>query len=266
MPADLRAPATGFPLNESERTQRSVEPGACLHERFERQVERTPDAVALAWEDESLSYAQLNLRANRLAHRLRERGVTPDQLVGLHVERGIDLVVGIIGILKAGGAYLPLDPVYPRDRVAFMLEDSGVQVVVTQERLVSNLEGKSVERVLFGELPAEPDNNPAPAAAADNLAYVIYTSGSTGKPKGALISHCNVTRLFDATEDWYHFGAQDVWTLFHSYAFVFSVWEIWGALLHGGRVVVAPYWVSRSPDAFCMMPINALLPGDSTTR
>ena len=246
----MRASANKLQLIESARTQQLVEFGSCLHERFEQQVERTPEAVALVCEDESLSYAQLNHRANWLAHRLRERGVFPNQLIGLHVERGIDLVVGIIGILKAGAAYLPLDPVYPRDRVAFMLEDSAVQVVVTQESLIANLEGNPVERVLLGELQSGPDNNPAPVATAQSLAYVIYTSGSTGKPKGALITHYNVTRLFDATENWYHFGEQDIWTLFHSYAFDFSVWELWGALLYGGRVVVVPHWISRSPEDF----------------
>src|SRR5690606_28928615 len=191
--------------SEGERTSWPLQLAACLHERFEQQVERTPGAVALLWQSESLTYAQLNQRANRLAHYLRERGVKPDQLVGLHVERGIDVVVGIIGILKAGAAYLPLDPVYPRDRVAFMLEDSGVQVVVTQTSLASNLEGSRAEQVVLDNLASVRDSNPAPLATASNLAYVIYTSGSTGKPKGALISHHNVTRLFDATEAWYHF-------------------------------------------------------------
>ena len=250
MTAGLRKCVTPRQRAEGERTQHPVELGACLHERFERQVERTPDAVALVWEGESLSYAQLNRRANWLAHRLRELGVTPDQLVGLHTKRGIEMVVGIIGILKAGGAYLPLDPVYPRDRVAFMLEDSGVQVVVTQQGLIENLEGTHGTRVLLDELLSGSDNNPVPVATADNLAYVIYTSGSTGKPKGALITHHNVTRLFDATEDWYHFDERDVWTLFHSYAFDFSVWELWGALLYGGRLIVVPYWISRSPEEF----------------
>jgi amino acid adenylation domain-containing protein len=224
--------------------------GTCLHERFEQQVKRTPDTVALVWDDKSLSYAELNRRANWLAHRLRELGVTPGQLVGLHTERGIKMVVGIIGILKAGGAYLPLDPVYPKDRIAFMLEDSGVQVVVTQESLIENLEGALGTQVLLDELLSGPDHNPVPVATIDDLAYAIYTSGSTGKPKGALITHHNVTRLFDATEDWYHFDEHDVWTLFHSYAFDFSVWELWGALLYGGRLIVVPYLISRSPEDF----------------
>src|ERR1700729_686333 len=169
--APLRASANKLQLIEIARTQQLVEFGSCLHERFEQQVERTPEAVALVFENQSLSYAQLNQRANWLAHRLRERGVSANQLIGLHVERGIDLVVGIIGILKAGGAYLPLDPVYPRDRVAFMLEASGVQVVVTQESLVENLQGNPAERVLVGELQSGPGNNPAPVATAQSLAY-----------------------------------------------------------------------------------------------
>jgi amino acid adenylation domain-containing protein/non-ribosomal peptide synthase protein (TIGR01720 family) len=224
--------------------------GACLHERFEQQVELTPDAVALSCEAEKLTYVELNQRANRLAHRLRALGVVPDQLVGLRTDRSIEMVVGLLGILKAGGAYLPLDPVYPKDRVAFMLEDSRVAVVVTQRSLATDLDGISVTRVLLDEPMSGADTNPAPVATADNLAYVIYTSGSTGKPKGALITHYNVTRLFEATDAWYHFDKQDVWTLFHSYAFDFSVWELWGGLLYGGRVVIVPYWTSRSPKDF----------------
>jgi amino acid adenylation domain-containing protein/non-ribosomal peptide synthase protein (TIGR01720 family) len=230
--------------------------GACLHERFEQQVARTPDAVALVYEDQRLSYAELNRRANQLAHRLRELGVVPDQLVGLRIERSVEMAIGILGILKSGGAYLPLDPAYPRDRIAFMLEDSRVEVVVTQESLTADLEDIAVTQVLLDKPLPRTDANPAPLANADNLAYVIYTSGSTGKPKGALISHYNVTRLFEATEAWYHFDAHDVWTLFHSYAFDFSVWELWGALLYGGRVVVVPYWVSRSPEDFRKLLIN----------
>jgi amino acid adenylation domain-containing protein len=224
--------------------------GASLHERFERQVERTPQAVALIFEGQRLTYAELNARANRLAHRLRELGVRADQLVGLRVERGLEMVVGILAILKAGGAYVPLDPAYPKERIAFMLEDSRVGVVLTQKTLLGDLAGLSVSPVLLDEPLAGPESNPAPLSGADNLAYVIYTSGSTGKPKGAQITHYNVTRLMEATQDWYRFNQDDVWTLFHSYAFDFSVWELWGALLYGGRVVIVPYMTSRSPEEF----------------
>jgi len=237
-------------LLEAWKQAGSYPKGDCLHERFERQVALTPEAVALVCEGERLSYAELNRRANRLAHRLRARGVTPDQLVGLRTERGLDMVIGIIGILKSGGAYLPLDPAYPKDRIAFMLEDAHVSIVVTQKSLAADFDGIVVDRVLLDEPLSEVDTNPAPRSRADHLAYVIYTSGSTGKPKGSLITHYNVTRLFEATEDWFRFDQQDVWTLFHSYAFDFSVWELWGALLYGGRLVVVPYLVSRSPEAF----------------
>ncbi len=221
----------------------------CLHQRFERQVERTPNSVAVVFEGQRLSYHELNRRANQLAHRLRELGVGPDRLVGLRTERNLEMVVGMLGILKAGGDYLPLDPAYPRDRVDFMLRDSGASVVVTQKSLAADLEGIAETRVFLDE-PSGPETNPTAAVGPDHLAYVIYTSGSTGTPKGVQISHHNVTRLFDATDEWYRFGADDVWSLFHSYAFDFSVWELWGALLYGGRLVVVPYWVSRAPDAF----------------
>ncbi|PYP93634.1 MAG: hypothetical protein DMD34_11700 [Gemmatimonadetes bacterium] len=237
-------------LPEGNQTPASYRSDKCLHELLEAQVAKHPEAIAVLDGEQAVTYGELNARANRLAHRLRELGVTPDQLVGLRVERSVEMVVGIVGILKAGGAYLPLDPAYPKDRVAFMLEDSGVAILVTQTSLAADVDGLAVKRVLLDEPLTGPDMNPAPVATADSLAYVIYTSGSTGRPKGALITHYNVTRLFEATDASYHFDRDDVWTLFHSYAFDFSVWELWGALLYGGRVVIVPYWVSRSPEAF----------------
>jgi amino acid adenylation domain-containing protein/non-ribosomal peptide synthase protein (TIGR01720 family) len=223
----------------------------CLHTRFERQATRTPDAVALRFEETHLTYAELNARANRLAHRLRRHGVGPEVLVGLLAERSLDLVVGLLAILKAGGAYLPIDVVYPADRAAFMLDDARAPVLLTQRTLAERLP-TTAATVLYldDDLADEPTTNPEIEVTADHLAYVIFTSGSTGKPKGALVTHRNVVRLFDATDDWFHFDAADVWTLFHSHAFDFSVWEIWGALLTGGRLVAVPYLVSRDPEAF----------------
>jgi amino acid adenylation domain-containing protein len=225
---------------------------ACLHEVFEAVVRRSPDAIAATCEDRSLTYRELDRRANQVAQALRKRGVGPDVLVGLCVDRSLDMLVGLLGILKAGGAYLPLDPEYPRDRLAFMVDDARVPVVLTQERHAGLLPGANVIRLdadwdAIAQEPAEPV---ASGVRPENLAYVIYTSGSTGKPKGAMVEHRNVVRLFTATEAWYRFDDGDVWTMFHSYAFDFSVWEIWGALLYGGRVVIVPYWVSRSPEAF----------------
>ncbi|HEV2734290.1 MAG TPA: amino acid adenylation domain-containing protein, partial [Longimicrobiaceae bacterium] len=264
-PEERRA-LTAPPVRPSPRVETT------LHGRFAETAARFPDAVAVTFGGESLTYAELAVRAGRLAADLRARGVGPESLVGLCMERGIGLVVGILGILEAGGAYVPLDPALPADRLAFLLADSGVRTVVAEERTRGVLPEFGGEVVAWDPAPSPP----APLSAASGrkgendivedegalshsrtfalshsrLAYVIYTSGSTGKPKGVPVTHANVARLFDATDDRFGFGADDVWTLFHSYAFDFSVWEIWGALLHGGRLVVVPHEVSRSPEAF----------------
>ena len=225
-------------------------PTFCVHERFERCAADTPDAPALTCDGQTLTYAEVNRRANQLAHRLRSLGVAPDTLVGVHLERSAELVIALLGILKAGGAYLPLDPAYPKDRIRFMLEDAEVSIVVSASALAGGLPQSEAQLVAIEDTDGEPDENLSSTTGVENLAYVIYTSGSTGNPKGVLITHANVSRLFSATDEWFKFGPQDVWTLFHSYAFDFSVWEIWGALLYGGRLVVVPYWISREPDAF----------------
>ena len=218
---------------------------------FDAQVERSPEAPAVVCGDQQFSYRQLQTRANQLAHRLIAQEVGPEKRVGLCVERSVDLVVGIVAILKAGGAYVPLDLSYPSERLAYQLADAQVAVLLTQGSLVDRMPA-DVPLLLVDEasLAAESSAPPAVALAVDNLAYVIYTSGSTGQPKGVGVSHRQIVRLFSATQDWFHFGEQDVWTLFHSIAFDFSVWELWGPLLHGGRLVVVPYLVSRSPDMF----------------
>ena len=225
-----------------------------LHQLFEQQVERTPDAVAVTLTGEQLTYRQLDERANHLAQHLIEMGVGKDVLVGLAVRRSLSMVVGILGILKAGGAYLPLDPEYPKDRLAFMIEDSKIGTLLTEADLVSALPPHQALVIRLDadwpQIAKERGDRPINRTTPSGLAYVIYTSGSTGKPKGALVTHENVVRLFTATDAWYGFNASDVWTLFHSYAFDFSVWEIWGALLYGGRVVIVPYWISRDPSAF----------------
>jgi amino acid adenylation domain-containing protein len=227
---------------------------ACLHRIFEQQAARTPEAIALVAGEERLSYAELNRQANRLAHQLQQRGVGPDTLVGLCMERSPELIVAILAILKAGAAYLPIDPIYPHERLRLMLDDAQAPALIIQEHLLERAAAYAGEIICWerdaATIARQPDHNPESAATPDHLAYVIYTSGSTGTPKGSLITHANVARLFAATEPWFKFGSQDVWTLFHSYAFDFSVWEIWGALLHGGRLVIVPQNVSRSPDLF----------------
>jgi amino acid adenylation domain-containing protein len=226
----------------------------CIHQLFEEQVERTPDAVAVVFECQQLTYNELNCRANQLAHYLQSLGVKPDELVGIGVERSLEMIVGILGILKAGGAYVPLDPEYPQERLNFMLEDSQVKVLVTQAKLVESIPQHQAQLICLDtdweKIAQNITSNPESGVKPDNLTYIIYTSGSTGKPKGVLVNHANVVRLFAATDSWYHFNSQDVWTLFHSYAFDFSVWEMWGALLYGGRLVIVPYLVTRSPESF----------------
>jgi amino acid adenylation domain-containing protein len=225
-----------------------------LHRRFEEQVVSMPDAIAIVFEEEQLTYQQLNRRANHLAHSLQALGVGPGVLVGLCVARTIEMIVGQLGILKAGGAYVPLDPDYPQERLAFQLADAAITVLVTQKYLVPGLLKSGLQIVYLDarpeKSPTEKLQNPVCNSAVDDLAYVIYTSGSTGKPKGVSITHHSISRLFQSSQDIFHFTAQDVWTLFHSFAFDFSVWEIWGALIHGGRLIIVPHIIRRSPEAF----------------
>ncbi|WP_319152452.1 pyoverdine non-ribosomal peptide synthetase PvdD [Pseudomonas aeruginosa] len=249
----LDAPERRQTLSEWNPAQRECAVQGTLQQRFEEQVRQWPQAVALILDEQRLSYGELNARANRLAHCLIARGVGADVPVGLALERSLDMLVGLLAILKAGGAYLPLDPAAPEERLAHILDDSGVRLLLTQGHLLERLPRQAGVEVLAIDglvLDGYAESDPLTTLSADNLAYVIYTSGSTGKPKGTLLTHRNALRLFSATEAWFGFDERDVWTLFHSYAFDFSVWEIFGALLYGGRLVIVPQWVSRSPEDF----------------
>ncbi|RSS14087.1 amino acid adenylation domain-containing protein [Streptomyces sp. WAC08401] len=237
---------------------------ATLPELFERQAARHPGRTALTFEGTSLSYADLNARANRLARLLTARGIGPDALVALALPRSAELVVALLAVVKSGAAYVPLDPGYPADRLAHALSDSAPAALLTDRATADRLPAHEVPLVVLGDDPAHPDGDATRTYPATDLAqserirpldprdtaYVIYTSGSTGRPKGVAVPHRNVVRLFSATEQWFGFDEHDVWTLFHSYAFDFSVWELWGPLLHGGRLVVVPHDVSRDPAAF----------------
>jgi amino acid adenylation domain-containing protein len=225
-----------------------------LHAHFERQAALRPAAVAASCAGHHLSYAQLNTKANQLAWFLRSQGVVSETLVGIYTERSLELLIAILGILKSGGAYLPIDLAYPAERQKFMLKDACAPILLTQQHLVASLPA-SAARVISIDDSASPiwseqsDNLPN-ISTSDNLAYVIYTSGSTGTPKGVQISHRNVVRLFDSTSSWFGFSEHDTWTVFHSCAFDFSVWEIFGALLYGGRALVVPFATARSPADF----------------
>jgi amino acid adenylation domain-containing protein/FkbM family methyltransferase len=238
-------------LVENQGRQRAFATLPSIARGFERQAAGRPAAVAVVCGDRALTYGELNRRANRLAHHLRQLGVGPEVPVAVLLERSLDLVVALLAILKAGGAYLPMDPLHPAARLAEILESGRAPVLLTEEGLLGRLprHGARVLCLNGGREPfaAAPDHDMEDGATAANAAYVIFTSGSTGRPKGVIMSHAGVLRLLAATAPWYGFDERDTWSLFFSCAFDFSAWEIWGALLHGGRLVVVPYWVSRSP-------------------
>jgi amino acid adenylation domain-containing protein len=224
--------------------------GPCVHELFAQQVRAEPERVALVVGEQRVSYGELDARAERVASRLLALGVGPETRVGLCLARSAELVVAILAVWKAGGAYVPLDPDYPPERLSFLLADCGAKVVLTQRHLLDRLPSVNARMLCFEDaLEGETVARRSPADQS-NAAYVIYTSGSTGKPKGVVVEHRQVARLFTATQQQFRFDENDVWTLFHSFAFDFSVWEMWGALLYGGRLVIVPWWVSRSPEAF----------------
>ena len=242
------------------QVKRSYPEPRLLQQVFEEQAQDNPLAIAVQFEGQKLTYAELNCRANQLAHYLKKSGVGPEALVGLCLERGTGIIISVLAVLKAGGAYVPLDPDYPEDRINYMLQDAGVKMLMADSSTEPKLGGCMSKLVNLDrdweEISRESQCNPKPEATTENVAYVIYTSGSTGRPKGVAVTHNNVARLFAATQHWFQFSRNDVWTMFHSYAFDFSVWEIWGALLFGGRLVVVPYRVSRAPAAFRAMLIE----------
>jgi amino acid adenylation domain-containing protein len=225
------------------RTAAPYDLESALHALIEQQVERSPDAPALVFEGQQLSYRELNGRANQLAHHLRALGVGPETRVGICVERSPELVVGLLGILKAGGAYVPIDPGYPRDRVAYMLADSGTPVLLTQERLVADLPPHNARTVLLDadwpQIAAEPDSNPEILTRPHNLAYVIYTSGSTGRPKGAMNTHQAIVNRLVWMQEAYGLGPDDRVLQKTPFSFDVSVWEFFWPLLQGACLVMA---------------------------
>ncbi|KWT62718.1 hypothetical protein ADL21_06555 [Streptomyces albus subsp. albus] len=226
-------------------------PDTTLPQLFAARARAVPDAVAVVHEDERLTYAELDARAERWARALTAHGAGPETFVAVALPRSADLVAALLAVLKSGAAYVPVDPGYPADRIAYMLADTAPVVVITET--ARDLDGAPGSRLTLDALRAwddEAEVTPVARPLPGNPAYVIYTSGSTGRPKGVVVPHANVVRLFSATRHWFDVGADDAWTLFHSYAFDFSVWELWGPLLSGGRLVVVPHEVSRSPRDF----------------
>jgi amino acid adenylation domain-containing protein len=265
-------------LVEFNDTQADFPKEKTIHGLFEEQVKRTPDHIALICENPkhlegtrglaplsvpvSITYCQLNENSNQLAYLLQDKGVEPDTIVGIMVERSIEMIIGIMGILKAGSAYLPIDPEYPAERIRYMLSDPNVNILVKNSNIIIDLRSRQELFVLnFEHLNFELSiGRPRWGLSnldirisdlnASNLAYIIYTSGSTGRPKGVMVEHRNVVRLFFNDRCLFDFNNRDVWTLFHSYCFDFSVWEMYGALLHGGKLVINTQMVTRAPRIY----------------
>ena len=263
-------------LNESEqelilvsynKTEVAFPHDKTIAQLFEKQAARTPDNIAVVYEGIRLTYKELNERANRLANYLiKNYSITPDTLIALFLDRSEHMIIAILATLKAGGAYVPIDPEYPDERIRYILEDTSSKLIISnkkyEERLrdikadVQTDSNKEISIVSVDDistyklLSKQQTKNPITGVKSTNLAYVIYTSGTTGKPKGVMQLHANVMRLFTATTEWYQFNQNDVWILFHSYVFDFTVWEIWGALFYGGKLIVPSYITTRDFYSF----------------
>lgn len=221
-----------------------------IEDAFARMSRQQPDAVALSFEGEELTYVQLDRLSDQLSTALAMRGVVPGSFVGICLRRSIAVVVAMLAIVKCGAVYVPMDPDYPSDRLEYTACNAGLKLTITEEGSFPEVQGMVVTTV--AELVQGTDARPLRerVGAADDAAYMIYTSGSTGRPKGVLIPHRNVISLIEATRAQFRLSPRDTWTLFHSSAFDFSVWEIWGCLLTGGQLVIVPHWISRDPEQF----------------
>ncbi|MEG4110940.1 MULTISPECIES: amino acid adenylation domain-containing protein [unclassified Microcoleus] len=230
-------------LIEWNNTQTNYPESACIHQLFEVQAEQTPDAVAVVFGEQQLTYQQLNCRANQLAHYLQTLGAGPEVLVGICLDRSLEAIVSLLAVLKAGAAYLPLDPAYPKERLDFMLSDAKISVLLTQQNLVERLPDCGAKVICLDaareEINAQSEENPANLAHADNLAYVMYTSGSTGNPKGVCVVHRGVVRLVKDT-NYASLTAAEVFLQLAPISFDASTLEIWGALLNGAQLAVFP--------------------------
>ncbi|HYC28527.1 MAG TPA: condensation domain-containing protein, partial [Chitinophagaceae bacterium] len=227
---------------------------------IEKQVQLTPHATAVVYEGKQITYHELNNRSNQLSHYLRKKGVKKESFVAICLERSLEMITGLLGILKAGGAYVPIDPEYPQERISYMLEDTGAKVVLSSAVCADRIAVKGTHIIELDThwplISDEPTDLPAIELKPSHLAYVIYTSGSTGRPKGVLIEHRNVVRLFENERPLYEFRDTDVWTMFHSVCFDFSVWEMYGALFYGGRLVIVPSSTARDTEKFAELLVR----------
>ncbi len=238
-------------LNEFDYTNINYPECQTLTALFTEQVRRTPENIAVKYEDQSISYQELDKLSNKLAFILRQNGVRLGTIVGLLMDRSINTITGILAILKSGGAYLPIDTDYPDERIAYFIQDSGIEFILTTSEFKDKVHTHcSIILIDSPEEQADLINEIKCAEQPSDLCYIIYTSGTTGKPKGVMIEHKNVVRLFFNDGFQFNFGSEDVWTMFHSHCFDFSVWEIFGALLFGGKLIIIPKMVARDAGAY----------------
>lgn len=244
-----------------DRTKVSFPKDQTLVSLFESQVEKTPDAIAVSCEGQELSYRALNEMANQVAHHLIAHGTELDSLVAICLSPSLEMTIGVLGILKSGGAYVPIDPTYPVARINFMLDDIGAALIVTDNHFKEIVGADhDVKEVLIDGVDATlyacSKEDPGVGINPEQIAYIIYTSGSTGQPKGTLIQHKNVVRLFKNDASLFDFGSSDIWVQFHSFCFDFSVWEMFGALLFGGKVILISRELARDTHAFASFLVN----------
>ncbi|MEA5616259.1 amino acid adenylation domain-containing protein [Cronbergia sp. UHCC 0137] len=239
---------------KEEVTENREQSPITINQIFAETVNKYPERIALTYDNENLTYQELDSRSDHIARYLQSLGISAEKRVVICLERTPELIIAMLAVVKAGGVYVPVDPAYPRDRIEFTINDCGAEVILTTTNISKQLPDSAIKICLDAEYINVANN----VLTIDNLnpnsgAYIIYTSGSTGKPKGVLVTQNNLIRLFKSTENWFEFNQQDVWTFFHSFAFDFSVWEIWGALLYGGRLVIVPHCVSRDPQSFLQL-------------